>query len=204
MVVKQKNRQRFILTFVAVCFGLVGSNVMAQSSKKATPASSTAVAETNSQTKSQSDKPVKFSARFHIEKGKTKGFLIVRAEVKKGSYIYGMNQKKPLNPSLLAATKMTEIKSFGKFKADKPPKVTENDPLFNARVEKHYGTVQFFAPVELADGVDPSKLSPVIEFSGQACSDEGYCVQIEKEKIAAKFAGFFERQAKGLPGNTKR
>ena len=108
MVVKQKNRQRFILTFVAICFGLVGSSVSAQTAKKTAPASSAAVA----QTKSQSDKPVKLSARFHIEKGKIKGFLIVRAEVKNGSYIYGMNQKKPMSPSQLVSVKMNEIKSL--------------------------------------------------------------------------------------------
>ena len=75
--------------------------------------------------------------------------------------------------------------------------------MFKTRVEKHTGTVQFYAPIEIAAGVDPSKLKPTIQFSGQVCSDAGYCMPIDKRKVVAKFAGFFDRQAKGLPNKAK-
>ena len=152
----------------------------------------------------QAPQEVKFSARFHIEKGKQRGFVIVRADIKKGCYIYGLKQTKPLLPSKLELTKIPQLKMSGKFKADKPAKVIDNDPIFKTRVEKHVGTVQFYVPIEIASGVDPAKIQPLVLFSGQVCSDEGYCAPINKQKITAKFAGFFERQAKGFPQSSAK
>ena len=111
MFASNKWLKSLVLACTVFCFVTALSSVGVAQSGSAGAA--TAVAPQ----KKAENTPVKLSARFHVEKGKTKGFLIVRAEIKKGSYIYGLSQKKPLIPTKMVATKTPEIKSFGAFKA---------------------------------------------------------------------------------------
>ncbi len=149
--------------------------------------------------------PINLTARFHIEKAKRTGFLIVKAVVPKGSHIYSLNQTAPLSPTRLALSEMSEMRATGKFKADKESQVIENDPIFETKVEQHSGTIQFYVPIEIASDVDPGRLKPVTIFSGQVCSDEGYCIPIQNQKVSAEFAGYFERQAQQpIPSQTNR
>lgn len=139
--------------------------------------------------------PLKMSARYHIESGSTSGFLIVKIEIPKGSYIYGLTQTKPLLPSKLTLKQNSRIQVKA-FSPDQKPKVIENDPIFKTRLEKHMGTVQFFAPIQVTGANDLDKLKPTVLFSGQVCSEQGYCQTIKNQTISAKFEGFFQREAR--------
>ena len=143
------------------------------------------------------------SARFHVESGKETGFLIVKMVIPKGSHIYGLNQKKPLSPSKLSVKNTNQLVAAKKFKTDRKPKVIENDPIFQTRVEKHSGTVQFFVPIRVDASTDMKTLKPEVVFSGQICSDEGFCQLVNNKTVKAEFAGFFQRQAKKLPSTIK-
>jgi hypothetical protein len=140
--------------------------------------------------------PVKLSARYHIESGTNRGFLIVKVDVPAGNHIYSLNQPEPLIPTRLSVKTSDQFSAEKKFKADKKPKVVEKDPLFNARLEKHAGTVQFYVPLTVNTQSDLKQLQPLVRFSGQMCSDQGYCVPINNLEVAAKFAGYFQREAK--------
>jgi len=80
---------------------------------------------------------------------------------------------------------------LGAFTSDKQPLVIEKDPIFNRRIEKHKGVVQFFAPIEVRPGIDLSKFTTEVTFSGQVCSDSA-CRQIKAQKVTGKFASFFD------------
>lgn len=145
----------------------------------------------------QSDsEDIKLSARYHIEDGTKKGFIIVKAEIPNGSYIYSLSQKSPLIPSRLTFKKDDRFKANGKFKPDNKPKVIENDPIFRTRLEKHVGVVQFYIPIEVKSVKDFKSFKPTILYSGQVCSEKGFCKPINNMAVQAKFAGFFQREAK--------
>ena len=144
----------------------------------------------------QSENEVKVTARYHIESGKNNGFLIVKLDISPGSYIYSMTQGEPLQPSKLVVKSSKAFTVGKKFKCDKQPQVIEKDPVFQTRLEKHSGTVQFYVPIRLTSVTTPKSVRPEITFSGQVCSDQGYCVPISGITAKAKFAGFFEREAK--------
>lgn len=149
-----------------------------------------------SQIQASAGEQVKVTARYHIENGSDQGFLIAKLEIPEGSYVYSMTQAKPLTPSKLAIKPSKEFVVGKTFKSDKKPKVVENDPLFQARLEKHTGTVQFYVPIRMANVKDLKTIQPEVTFSGQVCSDEGYCTPVKGIIAKAKFAGFFEREAK--------
>lgn len=138
--------------------------------------------------------PYKLSSRFHLQKGTNSGYLIVKIELRKGSYIYSMTQRAPLRPSKIQVTQSNQFRLNGKFIPDRPATIIENDPIFEQRLEKHTGVVQFFAPVEIAPGVAPNALAAEMEFSGQVCDDRGFCLPISA-KTTGRFAGYFERSA---------
>ena len=139
------------------------------------------------------DEP-RFDARYHIQSGTNQGYLIVKAQLPAGCYIYGIYQPEDRPGSLIEIAQSKQFRMLDKFKADKTPKVIEKAPPFEARIEKHYEVVQFYVPIELGVNVNPSEIKPVVRFTGQMCSDQGFCIPIHGKIMAAKFMGFFERR----------
>lgn len=143
-------------------------------------------------TSTTAEDQLKVSARYHIESGSNKGFLIVKIHVPDGSYIYSTTQAKPLLPSRLKVAGNKQFVADKKFSPDKQPKVIEHDPLFKTRVEKHFGTVQFYVPIKVDPNANLEKLQPEIQYFGQVCSDQGFCKQIDGLKAQAKFSGYYQ------------
>jgi len=141
--------------------------------------------------------PWRMTARVHLEKGSTNGYLVLQVDLAAGHYIYAVTPKGSPAPTKIQVTKTAEYRLLGQFGPDQQPIVIEKDPLFEQRVEKHKGTVQFFAPIEVHPDLDLAKFNPEIKFIGQVCSEEGFCVPLRDKKVVASFAGFFERTAEG-------
>jgi thiol:disulfide interchange protein len=135
--------------------------------------------------------PYKLTSRFHLQQGSNHGYLVVRMEMPAGSYIYSMTQTAPLRPSKIDVAHSRQFRLKGTFTPDQPPTVIEKDPIFEQRLEKHKGTVQFFVPIEVAPGTTPEKLTAEVTFSGQVCSDQGVCLPLSDVASKGKFAGFF-------------
>ena len=135
-----------------------------------------------------------------FDDGSNRGYLVVKVDIDQGSYIYSMSQKKPLQPTKIKVEPSKSFRLLGAFKSDRPAKVIEKDPVFEQRVEKHEGTIQFFAPIELAQGVDHKKLQAKVVFNGQVCSDMG-CRPIQNVKSTASFAGYLKSPARQAAAN---
>jgi len=149
-----------------------------------------------SQTSADNDLPYKMTSRFHFQKGANKGYLVLRVELDKGNYIYSLTQKGDVRPTKIKTAPSKLFRLTGKFNPDRPATIIENDPLFNQRIEKHKGIIQFFAPVEVAPGVDVSQLTTDLAIEGQVCKESGYCMPISGLKVKGRFAGFFDSTAK--------
>jgi len=139
--------------------------------------------------------PYQVSSRIHLQEGKNVGYLIVKVELRKGAHIYSLNQAGKIPPTKLNVTASPQFRLTGKFNPDKPAKIIPVDPVFSQRVEKHYGMVQFFAPIEIAPGVNHQTLAAEVNFNGQVCSGDS-CVPVRGLKVTGAFAGFFANQPK--------
>ena len=138
-------------------------------------------------------KPYSISSRFHLMEGTTSGYLVVQVKLGTGSYMYSLSQAGAINPTKIEVVPSEAFFIDGKFSPDRPAEVIENDPVFNQRVEKHKGKVQFFVPVKFNSVEAISEAQPEIVLNGQVCSTEGVCLPIRDKRVTAEFGGFFGR-----------
>jgi DsbC/DsbD-like thiol-disulfide interchange protein len=138
--------------------------------------------------------PWQLSSRIHLEKGTNKGYLVLQVDLQEGYHVYSINPEGSPLPSKIAMSPSADIRMVSKFESDKPPIVIEKDPVFQRRIEKHKGKVQFFASIEVRPGVDLKKLTSEVTFTGQICSKDA-CQLVRGKKVAASFAGHFEMPA---------
>jgi suppressor for copper-sensitivity B len=120
--------------------------------------------------------PVSVSAQFTAAKGGQPAELFISAVVKAGWHIYSLTQPKggPL-ASKIDLKKSADYQTKGDFQAS-PAADKKKEPAFdNLVVETHSGSVTWHAPIELAAGVEPGKLTIEGSLSVQAC-DANNCM----------------------------
>lgn len=116
------------------------------------------------------EKPVAIRAQFALSTDDRPARLYVTATMKEGWYVYSITQP----PGGPIATKITldetdAVKLAGPFRPSPKPK-KKVEPIFDDLVvETHSGTVTWYAPIELAPGVDPQKLKIPGEVRAQPC-----------------------------------
>lgn len=139
--------------------------------------------------------PWKFEGRLHLQQGSTEGYIVLQVDLAPEHYIYSVSPEGSPAPTKIEIVPSASVKTSNTFSPDQPPLVTENDPVFQRRIEKHTGRVQFFVPCRLDPNAD-YKLTgmPVIEFNGQVCSKDGVCIPVRKKRIQVNFAGYFEQE----------
>ena len=170
--------------FVAIgCFGST-SDAQVQSSGKSTTAK-----QASSQQQPNAEQPYVLSTRVHLQAGTNKGVLVVRVDLADGCYVYSLTQKGDARPTKLTVTPSPKIRLLGAFVADRAAEVSAGD---TATKQIHKSTVQFFAPVEVAAGTDLGSLAVEVAFDGQVCTADKFCMPIMNEKVAGKFAGYFQ------------
>ena len=178
----------FCAFVIACCFFVPDCDVHAQFSQGASPSR---MADNSSAQKAEKQKPWAIASRIHLEKGTNKGYLVVQVDLAEGYHMYSLNPKGSPSPTKLTISKSDNLRVLSEFASEKPPVVVKNDPVFNQRMEKHKGKVQFFASIEVRPGIDLEKLTQQVQFSGQICSDQA-CQPIRNHKAKASFAGYFE------------
>jgi len=142
----------------------------------------------------EAQNPWKFEGRLHLQKGTSEGYIVLQMDLDQGHYIYSVNPKGSPAPTKISVVANPTVQTRGAFAPNVNPEVNENDPVFRRRIEKHKGQVQFFVPCQVDANVDFQATGmPEIEFNGQVCSADGVCIPISGQKVAVKFAGFFER-----------
>jgi DsbC/DsbD-like thiol-disulfide interchange protein len=135
--------------------------------------------------------PLKLSARFELEKGKTTGRVVLECEIPEGSHIYSVDQTSPPGPTKIKIGGSDSFKTNGPFVADRKPEIIEHDPIFEARIEQFADKVAFFAPIEVTPSADLKKLTIHLTVTCQVCSDSG-CILVRNKKVDASFAGYFD------------
>ena len=135
-----------------------------------------------------------FSAEYRVAEGTRDGQVSVTATLEPEWHVYSVTQL-PGGPqtSVIKLASSDQAAVTGEFTPDAPPHVKHYD-FFDVPVEEHDGTVIWTAPIQLADGVDPTKTELQLKFNGQVCQDEGACIPIANEVIVAKFAGYYEKE----------
>lgn len=135
---------------------------------------------------------VKFSGSFQLEPESRRGRLAIKAIIAPNWHIYSLTQPKGgPKPSTLTVEESAEFKLTGRFAPDREPAIHHDDVFPGIDMEEHTGTVVFSAPLELAEGVDPTQLALTILYKGQVCEMMSGCIPLT-EKIAAPFAGYSE------------
>ena len=130
------------------------------------------------------------TSQILLNQGTQSGYLVVEVQLAAGKHIYALTQV-GIPPTVLKMLPNPQAQLTGPFSPDKPAVVIEDHPVFNRRVEKHTGTVQFFAPITVSPTADLAKLTVDVQFDGQVCSQNA-CVPIRGKKITSKFAGYFQ------------
>jgi len=182
-----------------VAMGCLSSSLNAQARSPQSTAQSVQQASTQ-QAVPNAEQPYVLSTRMHLQAGTNKGYLVVRVDLAEGSYVYSLTQKGDARPTQLTVTPSRNFRLLGAFAADRPAEIAKDDPTSKQPLEKHKSMVQFFAPIEVAAGTDLNSLAIEVAFDGQVCTADNFCIPIMSEKIAGKFAGYF--QAKPEAQNT--
>lgn len=147
----------------------------------------------------QSDKledRIRFAAEYQLEEGTTSGVILVSVNITEDNYIYSLSpQKGGPPPSKISVSKSDHFQLSGSFTPDKAPTVVELDPSQQTRLEKHYGQVIFWVPIEIAPNAQSEQLSIDLKFNGTVCSPTGSCFMIRGKKIPVKFGGYYKQNS---------
>jgi thiol:disulfide interchange protein len=140
---------------------------------------------------------VRFSGSFTIEKGTREGTLTISAKIDPQWHVYSIRQ--PAGGPMKSEIKVPASPNYtviGLFQADRAPHI-KPPGVFPVPSEEHSDAVNWSVPIELTEGVEPEKVTIEANYSGQVCKDgdNGACIPIFGQKIAAKFAGYTEKSA---------
>ncbi len=120
---------------------------------------------------------VKLKAQFTPPAGKQPAMLFITAEIKKGWHIYSITQE-PGGPirTKIQLVPSPQYRLAGEFQSQpKPKKEKDPDAFGDLTIESHYDSVTWYAPLELASGVDLAALRIEGKVSVQPC-DANACL----------------------------
>jgi hypothetical protein len=135
------------------------------------------------------EKHAKVTAQFSLAKNGHPARLFITATIQPTWYTYSITQA-PGGPkrTVLTVNDSKEFRLLGAFVAHPEP-AKKVEPFFdNLVVESHTGTVTWYAPIELAAGVDPARLKIAGRVAMQAC-DPNACVDEDYPWNASLGAG---------------
>lgn len=132
--------------------------------------------------------PVTFKAGFKLFEGTRVGVINIDTTLADHYHIYSTTQPPggPL-PTKVKVTTSDEFRVLAPFKEDRDPEVIDPDPVFESRVEQHSWAVTFFAPFEIAEGIDPQSLEITLKIDGLRCDNKG-CLPFG-QTLKAKYQG---------------
>lgn len=141
------------------------------------------------------DRTIKWTAEFQLVEGKRTGKIRLKAQIAEHHYIYSLTQKKIPPPTKLKIEDSKQFSITGAFRPNRKPTVIEHDEIFDNRIEKHYGTVVFEAPIKIEESANITNLTIPILVSGQVCSEET-CTPFKNKRTVARFGGYYKPKQK--------
>lgn len=140
---------------------------------------------------SQFSDPVSLEAQFTAATANRPAVLMITADIERGWHVYSLTQ--PSGGPTKTKIELTESPQYhlvGQFRSlPEPTKRVDNEAWVGLTIEEHDGPVTWYAPIELAAGVDPAKLTITGKVRMLACKDS--CIPVTKE--------FTARQGQGVP-----
>jgi thiol:disulfide interchange protein len=133
------------------------------------------------------EQKISVAASVEIDPKARNGRLHVRAKIVPNWHTYSLTQPKGgPRKTMITVTENPAFKVIGEFKPDAPPHVTHDWPgKPELNVEQHEKQVEWSAPIELAEGVDPLKVAVAGVVSAMVCSG-GTCLPSEDYTFVAK------------------
>lgn len=122
---------------------------------------------------------VEISAEFTTADGDRPAVLFVTAEIAPEFHINAVDQA-PGGPQAtsISLPESTDYRQLFPFRPIEPPESHIDEEIWvGLELREHEGRVTWFAPIEIADGVDPESLSIEGTIQGQACAD--VCIPFE-------------------------
>jgi thiol:disulfide interchange protein/DsbC/DsbD-like thiol-disulfide interchange protein len=140
---------------------------------------------------SQFNDPVTLTAQFTAATADRPAVLMVTADIAPGWHVYSLTQP-PGGPTKtkIELTPSPEYQLAGEFRAQ--PESTsrvDNEVWVGLTIEEHAGEVTWYAPIELAAGVDPASLTIAGQVRMLACKES--CIPVNMD--------FTARLGRGVP-----
>ena len=126
------------------------------------------------------------TAEFTAASADAPARLFVTATMESGWHIYSTTQPSggPIASKIrLAASEAYRV--VGEFKPSKPPEKKDEPAFGNLTVESHHDAVTWYAPIELAPGVNPAELAIAGSLFAQPC-DSDACLPPQNFAFTAK------------------
>ena len=135
--------------------------------------------------------PLVVSANFKMKPDSSEGSLIVEAVVATGRHLYSQNHGGPEIATSITVTESDQFELLGEFTPDTPPHRKMEDGKLKEDFE---GTVTWYAPIKLSEGVDPESVVINVKFRGQTC-DATSCLPPVTLKMESAYSGDFSPEA---------
>jgi thiol:disulfide interchange protein DsbD len=135
------------------------------------------------------EEQVAVRAQFSTPTDKRPALVFVTATIVPDFHMYAIDQAPGgPQPTVVRIVGTEQVKQLGPFQPIKPPQTHVDELAWKGlEIREHEGEVTWFAPIEIAAGVDLAKLQIEGTINGQACSDKaGVCVDISDKKFVAE------------------
>ncbi len=139
---------------------------------------------------------VELDAQFSASRDGQPAMLFVTANIAEGFHVYALDQKGLPNngggpqPTSIDITGPASVRLLGPFRPLLPPKTHIDQEIWTGlQLREHEGQVTWFAPIELATGVDLATLSISGKVNAQACNPQT-CIPLEQTFTAQLGEGF--------------
>jgi suppressor for copper-sensitivity B len=136
------------------------------------------------------DSEVTVSAEFTPADGDRPALVFLTAKIADGFHLYAVDQAAGgPQPTTVKLADNPQVKLIGNWQPISPPDSHIDQEIWTGlELREHTGTVTWFAPVELAPGVDPNTLTITGLVEGQACNPQ-LCVPFKQEFQASQGTG---------------
>ncbi len=134
--------------------------------------------------------PVTVEAEFTPATGQRPALVFVTAKIADGFHLYAIDQGKLADGGGPQVTRLKidesdQVRLLGPFQSVEPPKSHIDELAWKGlELREHEGKVAWFAPVEIAEGVDIDSLTITGQLNGQACN-ANTCVDVTGLKFTA-------------------
>jgi thiol:disulfide interchange protein len=136
--------------------------------------------------------PVTVEAQLLAADGDRPAVLLITAHVAPGKHIYSLTQP-PGGPNRtrIELAPSAEYRLLAPFRSQPAPKThVEQGPVWTGlQIQEHEGEVTWFAPIEIAAGVDVNAIEIRGSVRADACETGGSCIPVEKEFAARAATG---------------